>query len=237
MGPDKIKVPVPVLIMFPLAELSEITPLKVRLVKVVSIWKVPVSPEVMTKGMVLEAVTPVYSSVAFKVTELLCPSGPLVLILLMVAIAKIPADTVRPPVKLLFPDKVKTPVPVLTKLPLDEITPLKVRSLAPLSIWTSTVAPEARTKGIVLVGESEPVYSKMTVLPLLPKVTELLSPSVPLLLTLLMLPMARVPFETVSPPEKVLVFDKVKVPAPVLIKPPLDEITPLKVRSLAPLSI
>ena len=71
MGPDKIKVPVPVLIMFPLAELSEITPLKVRAWPVVSIWKVPVSPDVITKGMVLEAVEPVYSNVPFKVTLVL----------------------------------------------------------------------------------------------------------------------------------------------------------------------
>ena len=77
MVPLKISVPVPVLMTLPLAELSEITPLKLKAWPVVSIWKVPVSPDVMIKGIVLEAVDPVYSSVAFKVTLLLFPSGPL----------------------------------------------------------------------------------------------------------------------------------------------------------------
>ena len=80
---------------------------------VVSTWKVAVSPVVMTKGMVLEAVAPVYSNVASKVTLLLCPSVPLVLTLLIVAIAKVPLETVKPPLKLLVPDKVKVPVPSL----------------------------------------------------------------------------------------------------------------------------
>ena len=122
MVPLKIKVPVPVFAILPLAELSEITPLKVKLVKVVSIWKVPVSPEVMTKGMVLEVVEPVYSSVPSKVTELLLPKVPLVLTLLIVAIAKIPADTVNPPLKVLVPDKVKVPVPSLV----NELAPVPI---------------------------------------------------------------------------------------------------------------
>ena len=69
--PDKVKVPVPDLITAPLAKDSEMTPLKVKSVRLLSIWKVPVSPEVITKGMVLDVVEPVYSSVASKVTELL----------------------------------------------------------------------------------------------------------------------------------------------------------------------
>ena len=137
LGPDKVKVPVPVLTTFPLAELSEITPLKVRFVRPLSIWKVAVSPDVMTKGMVLDIDAPVYSSVPSRVTELLCPSVPLVLILLMVAIANVPADTVKPPLKLFVPDKVKIPEPSMV----NELAPVAIASEIVVLPMPPTVRP------------------------------------------------------------------------------------------------
>ena len=74
--------------------------------------------------------------------------------------------------------------------------------------------------------------------PLEPKITlRALLPNGPLALASLIVAMAKVPTATVSCPLNVLVLLNVRVPAPVLVRPPVLEIIPLKVVFPEPVTV
>ena len=79
----------------------------------------------------LDELTPVYSNtpkLGPSVTLVLLPSGPFVLALLIVAIEREPAFTVKPPLNVLAPERINVPLD-LVRPPLPAMTPLSARLL------------------------------------------------------------------------------------------------------------
>lgn len=135
----------------------------------------------------------------------------------------VPALMYKPPENVLLPDKIKVFVlplpPAITRAPEPSMTPLKVKLALAVSIRIAPVPLAAMVNGLVLVAVA-PVYSRVPVLPLLPRITgKALLPRVPLALTLLIVAILSVPAETVSWPEKVLAPERVRVFAPVFATP------------------
>lgn len=132
--PDKIPIPFPVLSIVPL---PLITPLNVNWVPSTSRSVFPfkvigpanvlvpveaeIIPELLITLSVVEYVTFWKSNVAPDEILVWLPLSPNALLL---PIANVPADTVTAPEKVLFPERVKVPVPCLTIPPVPKPAPL-----------------------------------------------------------------------------------------------------------------
>ena len=131
--------------------------------------------------------------------------------------ATTPPFMATPPSKVLVPDKVNFPVPVLVSKPTPDKALLKVRSY-PL---VSMVPPPA----FKLPARAELKAANACKVPPSKLSAPAASPKFPSLLT------ATTPPFMATPPSKVFTPDKVKTPVPVLLNEPVPEKTPLKVRS------
>ena len=140
---------------------------------------------------------------------------------------------------MLAPLSVSVPAPSLFIAPLPSITPLRVRLVTPVVTSKAPVPPVAIVNVLVLEVVL-PVYCRVPATPpVLPNETELaLLPSTPLALTLLMVPMARVPAWMLNRPVNVFAPERVSLPDPVMFKPPVPLIIPeIAAESLAELAL
>ncbi len=127
-----------------------------------------------------------------------------------------------------MPLRISVPEPAAFSAPLPLKTPESANDVPALSILMPAVPP--RVKGKVELGLAVvPVYSKVAVLPLEPRLTLVGAPRGLLVLTLAMEAICVVPAASVGVPVKVLVPERISVPepsfssepAPPLIAPPM----------------
>ena len=137
--------------------------------------------------------------------------------------ARVPAETVVPPVKSLVPVRVSVPLVDLVRAPVPVSwvpTVPDLRVMLAIATWPPTRAPEFRV--MALVTPVVPVRSRVP-----PLMATVPAPSAPSAVA------ASVPALTVTLPVKVLAPARVWVPEPVLITPRLPESTPAKVELVA----